>query len=206
MLQAELEALNAELSKANNDSTAQREGGTTQDTTMGAGADTGALDVVETSDAEGTTLERAALPQLPPAALPEPSDVAAMELAMAQLATAHILTAAEEAAITAELVDTVNAEEQTGALATESVMDGLEQPSVLEIQPRTIVLAQADIVRVPHASRSTLVFGSQAHIGLVKRKRAKATKATNAPNADLATTIDIFAVADMSAPLQLALF
>ena len=29
---------------------------------------------------------------------------------------------------------------------------------------------------------------------------------TNAPNAELATTIDLFAVADTPAPLQLALF
>ena len=62
------------------------------------------------------------------------------------------------------------------------------------------------VVRVPRASRSTLVFGSHAHIGLVKGKRAKTAKASKAPNAELATTIDIFAVADTSVPLQLALF
>ena len=144
------------------------------------------------------------MPHLPPAALPEPSDRAAMELAMAQLAITRVLTAAEEAAITAELVDTVDAEEQTGAVTTEAALDGPEQPIVTEIPPRTIVLAQDDIVHVPHASRSTLVFGSHAHIGLVKGKRAKTSKAPT--NAELATTIDIFAVADTPAPLQLALF
>jgi hypothetical protein len=129
-----------------------------------------------------------------------------MELAIAQLATAHILTAAEEAAITAELVDTVDAEEQTGAVTAESVTDVLEQLLVLEIQPPTILLAQADVVRMPRASRSTLVFGSHEHIGLVKGKRAKAAKTTKDANAELATTIDVFAVADTPAPLQLALF
>src|SRR5262249_36577752 len=159
--------------KPNNDSAAQPEDGITQDTIVGAYGDTGALEVVEISDAEATALGVAALSQLPPAALPQPSDVAAMELAMAQLATAHILTAAEEAAIAAELVDTVDAEEQTGAVAAEAALDGPEQPIVLEIQPRAILLAHDDVVRAPRATRSTLVFGSQAHIGLAKSKRTR---------------------------------
>jgi hypothetical protein len=207
-LQAELEALNAELSKANDNRAAQPTNRSAQDTpTVAADADTGALEVVETSDVDATALEVAAVwPLLPPAALPEPSDLAAMETAMAQLAATHDLTEAEEVAIAAELVDTVDAEEQTGAATAEAAMDVLEQPIALEIQPRTIVLAQADVVRVPRASRSTLVFGSHAHIGLVKGKRTKTAKATNAPKAELATTIDVFAVADTPARLQLALF
>jgi hypothetical protein len=204
-VQAELEALNVELSKASSDRAPQPTTDTTQDTpTITAGTDTGALEVVGISDVDAATLEvAAALPLLPPAALPEPGDWAAMAAAMAQLATTAVLTAAEEATITAELVDTVDAEEQTGAIAAEAAVEELEQP---EIQPRTILLAQSDVVRVPGASRSTLVFGSQAHIGLVKGKRAKTAKATKAPNAELATTIDVFAVADTPAPLQLALF
>ena len=208
MLQAELETLNAELAKASDNRTAQPTNRSAQDTpTVAADADTGALEVVETSDVDAATLEVAvALPLLPPAALPEPSDLAAMEQAMARLAATHELTEAEEVAIAAELVDTVDTEEQTGAVATETAVGVLNPPSVLEIQPRTLVLAQADVVRVPHASRSTLVFGSHTHIGLVKRKHTKTTKASKALNAELATTIDVFAVADTSVPLQLALF
>src|SRR5581483_8247597 len=105
-LQEELAALNAELSKADAGSTTQPAAAEAPaGETHASHADT-PLEIVETSDVDaGTLTMAAALPQLPPAALPEPSDLAAMELASAQLATNHSLTAAEEAEIAAEVAE-----------------------------------------------------------------------------------------------------
>jgi hypothetical protein len=159
------------------------------------------LEVVEISDVEATALEVAALPQLPPAALPTPSDVAAMEAAMAQLAATHSLTTADEAEIAAELASAAEAEEQAGVIAADVAVDGLEQSVIAQTGPARLVLHQEDVVRAPRASRSTLLFGSQAHIGLAKSKRTRTAKATATPS-----SIDMFTVAEPSAQLQLSLF
>jgi hypothetical protein len=124
-----------------------------------------------------------------------------METAMAQLAATHSLTAMEEVEITVDLASTAEAEEQIGVVAAEPAVGGLEQPVAVQTDPETLVLHQADVVRVPRASHSTLVFGSQAHIGLAKGKRTRPAKATAAPS-----STDMFTVADPSAQLQLSLF
>jgi len=203
-LQEELAALNAELSKTNADQVTQPTASTVQAAEASAQlSDTDALEIVETSDVEAAALEVALLPQLPPAALPEPSDLAAMELAMAQLAATHSLTVAEEAEIAAQLVEEAEADAQLAAIDAPATPEVLDQPATLEIQPVRMVLTQADVVRVAHTSRSTLVFGSMEHIGQIKGKRAaKAAKRTGAEMA----TMDLFAIAAAPAQVQLTLF
>jgi hypothetical protein len=203
-VQEELAALNAELSKTNADRASQPTDSITPTTEASAQfADTAALEIVETSDVDATALQVALLPQLPPAALPEPSDLAAMELAMAQLAATHSLTAAEEAEIAAQLVAEADADAQMAAIDAPAAPEALEQPVTLEIQPVRIVLTQADVVRAAHTSRSTLVFGSMEHIGQIKGKRAaKPAKRTGAEMA----TMDLFAIAAAPAQVQLTLF
>ena len=120
---------------------------------------------------------------------------------MAQLAATHSLTTVEEAEIAVELASTAEAEEQTGVVAADIAVDGREQSVIAQTDPATLVLHQDDVVRAPRATRSTLVFGSQAHIGLAKSKRTRTAKATAAPS-----SIDMFTVADPGAQLQLSLF
>jgi hypothetical protein len=204
-LENELAALNAELSKVNEDSADQATDSAAQDAKRVAQiADTITLEVVETSDVEAAALEvAAALPQLPPAALPEPSDMAAMEAAMAQLAATQALTDTEEAEIAAELADAEAA--QAATIDAPAAPEVLELPPLaLEIQPLTLSLTANDVVRVPHTSRSTLVFGSLEHIGQVKGK--KAAKGTKRANTQVAATVEMFAVEGAPAQLQLALF
>jgi N12 class adenine-specific DNA methylase len=198
-LQEELAALNAELSKPDAGGTAQPSRAHDTATNPSPHLSDATLEIVETSDVDASALTvAAALPQLPPAALPEPSDPAAMELAMAQLAAAHSLTAAEEAEIAAE-ASAIEAEAAAPAL-----VETQEQPAAIEQPQISIVLTAADVARVVPASRSTLIFGSVEQIGRVKSKRARAAKQTATSAAGEA--LDLFALLDPPAQLQLALF
>ncbi len=196
--------LNAELSKADGGGTAQPAQAEAPASDRRASlTDTGALEIVETSDVDASALSlAAALPQLPPAALPEPSNLAAMEQAMAELAATHDLTAVEEAELAAELGATGDPDAQPVGTNGLDVVLQLDQPVALDIQPVTLVLSEADVVRVPHTSRSTLVFGSIEQIGRIKGKRAKAA---NQPATAL-EAMDLFAALDTPAQLQLTLF
>ena len=209
-LQAELETLNAELAKADK---APATTGTAPRDDEPTPASAGPITVVATSDADADALALevgqpaptlAPWMLLPPVALPEPSNPAAMEAAAQSLATTRALTAAEEAAIAAEI-----AAADAAAADADAATETLEiPPATLEVPPSALVLAQADIARpAARTSRSALVFGNLDHITQAARRKGapKAARPQPAQAAmDLGAPQDIVAPASV-APQQLAL-
>jgi hypothetical protein len=189
-MQAELEALNAELAQVQENDAATTESATDM-THVPLVDNAGTLEVVAVSDAERLE-DDGAMPVmlallLPPVALPAPSDPAAMQAAMARLATLDAVVVEEEP-IEAEI-----------ELAVGQAVEEIAQSEVVEpMQPLAVTLYQEDVIQLPRASRSTLVFGSIEHIRRVKGK--KPAKAATTPM----TTTDMFA-AEPASPQQLAL-
>jgi hypothetical protein len=194
-LQTELEALNTELAK-----TDQPEPATTpeceanQQITPAIGSK---LEIVAVSDAD--VLEQTAgqpvapTLRLPPVALPKPSDLAAMDAAVACLATLDAVVVENE----------IEAEIEAETSATEAEV--LELPITISTpQPMQldVALRHQDVIRQPRASRSALVFGSCEHI---KQVRGKKTAKTAKPAPGAATT-DLFAAETTPQQLALTLF
>jgi hypothetical protein len=202
-LSAELEALNAELNRKD-DSAAATE--STAETASGGivttPAASGELEIVEVSDADALerTVGQPVAPTLllPPVALPEPSDWAVMEAAMAQLATmgAMVEVEAVEAEVEVEAMPEIEA-------AAENA-DVLElPPATLEVSQSTgveLAIGQEDVILPKRTSRSALVFGNTEHI-----KRTKQKQQTRQAKYMSATTADMFST-EPAAPLQMSLF
>ena len=150
-LAAELEALNAELAKVG-EHPAETAG--TLANPEPITADAGALRVVEASDAEACELAIGAsstrLPALPPLALPEPSDLAAMAATIAGLLSA------------APRTDVIDLEVEAEAEAAVAEPVAFEPP---------VLLGQDDVIWAPRPSRSTLVFGDPAHFQRPRPRR-----------------------------------
>jgi hypothetical protein len=199
-LSAELEALNAELNRKDDSAAATESAAETASggivTTPAASRE---LHIVEVSDADvlERTVAQPVAPTLlmPPVALPEPSDWAVMEAAMAQLATMGAVVEVEEDEVEA-VVEIETAAEATDVLDLPPVALGVSQPTAVEL-----AIGREDVILPKRTSRSTLVFGNTEHIKRTKQKQ----QTRQAKHISAAKTADMFA-AEPAAPLQMCLF